>query len=64
MVERHDARGYWLTEAGPHEAVQALEGELTADVVVLGGGYTGLWAAWHLKRLEPEARVVVLEKDI
>jgi glycine/D-amino acid oxidase-like deaminating enzyme len=32
-------------------------------VVVVGGGYTGMWAAWHLKQLEPEARVVLLEAD-
>jgi len=36
-------------------------GERMADVVVIGGGYTGMWAAWHLKQLEPEARVVLLE---
>jgi glycine/D-amino acid oxidase-like deaminating enzyme len=30
-------------------------------VVVLGAGYTGMWAAWHIRRLEPEARVVLLE---
>ena len=30
-------------------------------MVVVGGGYTGMWAAWHLKALEPEARVVLLE---
>jgi glycine/D-amino acid oxidase-like deaminating enzyme len=39
----------------------ALDGEHEADVVVIGAGYTGMWAAWHLKRLEPEARVIVLE---
>jgi len=33
-------------------------------VVVIGGGYTGLWTAWHLKQLEPEVRVVVLEADV
>jgi glycine/D-amino acid oxidase-like deaminating enzyme len=33
-------------------------------VVVLGGGYTGMWTAWHLKRLEPECRVVLLEADV
>jgi glycine/D-amino acid oxidase-like deaminating enzyme len=32
--------------------------------VVIGGGYTGLWAAWQLKKLEPEARVVLLEADL
>jgi glycine/D-amino acid oxidase-like deaminating enzyme len=40
-----------------------LAGERSADVVVIGGGYTGMWAAWHLKQLEPEAGVVLLEAD-
>ncbi len=30
-------------------------------MVVIGGGFTGLWAAWRVKALEPEARVVLLE---
>ena len=30
-------------------------------MLVVGGGYTGLWTAWQLAELEPEARVVVLE---
>jgi glycine/D-amino acid oxidase-like deaminating enzyme len=38
-----------------------LEGDVTADVVVIGGGYTGLWAAWHALHADPGARVVVLE---
>ena len=33
-------------------------------MVVVGGGYTGMWAAWHVKQLEPEARVVLLEADV
>jgi glycine/D-amino acid oxidase-like deaminating enzyme len=33
-------------------------------VVVIGGGYTGMWAAWHIKALEPEARVVLLESEV
>ena len=35
----------------------------TADVVIVGGGYTGMWAAWHVLEAEPGARVVVLEAD-
>lgn len=60
----HTAHGYWLEEAGEVESRQALAGEEKADVVVVGGGYTGLWAAWWVKRLEPGARVVVLEADV
>jgi glycine/D-amino acid oxidase-like deaminating enzyme len=45
------------------ELAPELVGERSVDVVVVGGGYTGMWAAWHIKALEPEARVVVLEAD-
>ncbi|HXR31454.1 MAG TPA: FAD-dependent oxidoreductase [Solirubrobacterales bacterium] len=60
---KHDARGYWLEEAGEVDGAPELVGERRADVVVVGGGYTGMWAAWHVKQLEPEARVVLLEAD-
>jgi glycine/D-amino acid oxidase-like deaminating enzyme len=38
-----------------------LEGDLDADVCIIGGGYTGLWTALALKEREPSARVVLLE---
>jgi glycine/D-amino acid oxidase-like deaminating enzyme len=58
---KHTAHGYWLEEAGGFELAPELVGERKADVVVVGGGFTGMWAAWHLKAVEPEARVVLLE---
>lgn len=61
---RHTARGYWLNEAGQVEPRPALAGDLAADVLVVGGGYTGLWAAWYAKQLEPQARVVLCEAHI
>jgi glycine/D-amino acid oxidase-like deaminating enzyme len=60
---RHTPHGYWLEEAEDAPAADALAGDLSADVVVVGGGYTGMWAAWHIKVLEPEARVALLEAD-
>jgi glycine/D-amino acid oxidase-like deaminating enzyme len=61
---KHDAHGYWLEEAGSVTPRPELAGERSADVVVVGGGYTGMWAAWQIKQLEPEARVVLLEADV
>jgi glycine/D-amino acid oxidase-like deaminating enzyme len=58
---KHTAHGYWLEEAGGFGPAPSLSGERNADVVVVGGGFTGMWAAWHLKVLAPEARVVLLE---
>jgi glycine/D-amino acid oxidase-like deaminating enzyme len=33
-------------------------------VVVIGGGYSGMWTAWHLLDAEPGASVVLLEGDV
>jgi glycine/D-amino acid oxidase-like deaminating enzyme len=60
---KHDPHGYWLEEAPKVEVAPDLVGDRDADVVVIGGGYTGMWAAWHIKQLEPEASVVLLEAD-
>jgi glycine/D-amino acid oxidase-like deaminating enzyme len=60
---KHTAHGYWLEEAGGVAPVPELVGERSADVVVIGGGYTGMWAAWQLKALEPDVSVVLLEAD-
>jgi glycine/D-amino acid oxidase-like deaminating enzyme len=60
---KHDAFGYWLEEAPEVEVCPQLVGDRNADVLIVGGGYTGMWAAWHVKQLEPEARVVLIEAD-
>ncbi len=59
----HSRHGYWLAEAGQVALAPPLVGERRADVVVIGGGYTGMWAAWQIRELEPQARVVLLEAD-
>jgi glycine/D-amino acid oxidase-like deaminating enzyme len=59
---RHSAHGYWLEEAGSVVAAPPLAGDVSADVVVIGGGYAGLWTAWQLR--ERGASVVLLEADV
>jgi len=61
---RHTRYGWWLEEAGPIEATAPLASDTAADVVVVGGGYLGLWTAWQLKALEPGCDVVVLESGL
>jgi glycine/D-amino acid oxidase-like deaminating enzyme len=60
----HTPHGYWLQEAGAVAPAPPLARDRDADVVVVGGGFTGLWAAWHVKQLQPDASVVVLEADL
>ncbi len=61
---RHTRHGWWLEEAGEVVPNRALEGAAGADVVIVGGGYLGLWTAWHLLDLEPNADVVILEAEV
>lgn len=60
---RHTRLGYWIEEAGTVAPCLALSGDREADVLVVGGGYTGMWTAWYARQLEPEARVVLLEAE-
>jgi glycine/D-amino acid oxidase-like deaminating enzyme len=61
---RHTRHGWWLEEAGEVVPTRPLERDASADVVVVGGGYLGLWTAWQLLELEPELDVLVLEAAI
>jgi putative aminophosphonate oxidoreductase len=61
------ARSLWLQEALlGEEAAETPElfKTIEADVCIVGGGYTGLWAALRIKELQPDATVVLLEADI
>ena len=61
------ATPWWIEEALAAERepgpAPPLEGDVEADVAIVGGGYTGLWTALALKEREPGLRVVVLEAD-
>ncbi|HEX5195015.1 MAG TPA: FAD-dependent oxidoreductase [Solirubrobacteraceae bacterium] len=54
-------RPYWLDDLPARDPHPRLERVVDADLCIVGGGFTGLWAALHAKRLEPARSVVLLE---
>lgn len=40
---------------------EPLPGDTTADVAIVGAGYTGLWTAYYLARRDPSLRIVLIE---
>jgi glycine/D-amino acid oxidase-like deaminating enzyme len=52
---------YWLDRRDAPEPTERLRGRSTADLVVVGAGFTGLWTALLAKQRDPSLDVVVLE---
>jgi glycine/D-amino acid oxidase-like deaminating enzyme len=56
-----DVSYWWRARGGFPPRRPSLPGPLTADVCIVGGGFTGLWTAYYLKQAQPTLHVVVLE---
>lgn len=53
----------WLDRSSRPDARPALDGPARADLVVVGGGFTGLWAAVQARRRFPDLDVLLVERD-
>jgi glycine/D-amino acid oxidase-like deaminating enzyme len=62
MPRSFEPVSYWLREPGPTFG-PSVAGDADADVVIVGGGFTGLWTAIALTDTDPALRVVVLEAE-
>ena len=60
-TRRADVPSYWLYEAGA-SAEDTLEGDRSVDYCIVGGGLTGLWTAYYLRKARPDAEIAVIEK--
>ncbi|HEX6326866.1 MAG TPA: FAD-dependent oxidoreductase, partial [Jiangellaceae bacterium] len=52
---------FWQDDPAAPEPVPPLRGPLETDLLVIGGGYTGLWTALQAKEDDPDREVVLLE---
>jgi glycine/D-amino acid oxidase-like deaminating enzyme len=56
---------FWLDSVPDDlEPRPPLATDIDVDVAIVGGGYTGLWTAYYLKRSDPTLRVALVEKEI
>ncbi|MBO0914479.1 NAD(P)/FAD-dependent oxidoreductase [Streptomyces laculatispora] len=54
---------FWLDDPDRPQATPALVGDTACDLLVVGGGYTGLWTALVAKERDPSMDVVLIEAD-
>jgi glycine/D-amino acid oxidase-like deaminating enzyme len=52
---------YWLDQPDAPEPLPALAGNVTADLAIVGGGFTGLWTALLATERDPSLDVVLVE---
>ncbi len=52
---------YWLDSLGPVNDEPPLQQDLVCDLLVVGGGFCGLWGAIQAKEQQPDRDVVLIE---
>jgi glycine/D-amino acid oxidase-like deaminating enzyme len=60
-----DARptAFWTDQADAPEPGAPITADTTADLVVVGGGFTGLWSAWRALDRDPSLDVLIVEAE-
>jgi len=62
-LEQASPTPYWIDTAESPALQPRLSGQIEADLLIVGGGYTGLWTAILAKEENPASRVVILEAE-
>ncbi len=63
-IDAFARRNYWFDSVGfgSVELNLPLTGNVLADIVIIGGGFTGLASAYHLTTHHPDKKIVLLER--
>lgn len=66
-TDAHSRSVFWFAEAEsevPGESCPPLTGATTADICIVGGGYTGLWTALEITAHSPDSQVTLIEAGV
>ncbi|MDY6830398.1 MAG: FAD-dependent oxidoreductase [Thermodesulfobacteriota bacterium] len=56
-------KSFWL-QATPYAPTPALAENINVDVAIVGGGFTGLSSAYHLKQYDPNMKAALVEGEV
>ena len=60
-LEATKFESYWLADIGKPAPESALQEDISCDLLIVGAGFCGLWAALQAKENDPSRDVVVIE---
>lgn len=63
MLQYLGSSSYWH-ETSHRVPNPSVDGRHDVDVAIVGGGFTGLWTAYHLLEADPTMRVAVIEREV
>ena len=63
-MERDGVNSYWQESiASSLVDRSSVNSDIDVDIAIVGAGYSGLWTAYYLKQLQPDARIAVIEAN-
>jgi hypothetical protein len=64
-MDNYRGLSLWHDTAGEEFIARpSLGGDITVDVAIVGAGFTGLWSAYHLLKLDPALKIAIVESQI
>jgi len=63
-LSRYEETSFWARSYGEYRPGPRLAGDVSVDVAIIGGGFTGLSTAIEIERDNPSATVAVLESAV